>query len=270
LFRFGSRRSARAIHRNVRDGASVDVSESDGVRALHLGSGTIQSAMRLNAPHDLELTYTRGMMMFLLLHPQAKKLLLLGLGGGSIAKFTHHYLPQHTVCAVEINPQVIATARSHFQLPDDDERLQTLEVDGVVYLREHPGEFDVVLHDAYGGQGMAEELSSQDFFDTCAGALADDGLLVVNLWGSDKQFDARLRRIEQSFAQRVLVLPTGHPGNVIVFGFRRAPTELRITTMRENAKKLQAMLKIEFPEFVERLLAHNRHTPSRFTVGAPS
>jgi len=43
---------------------SVDVSESDGVRALHLGSVTIQSAMRIKDPFALELKYTRGMMCF--------------------------------------------------------------------------------------------------------------------------------------------------------------------------------------------------------------
>ncbi|MDR2220571.1 MAG: polyamine aminopropyltransferase [Methylobacillus sp.] len=267
LFRLGPHRFARGIHRNVSADGIVDVSETDGVRALHIDSDTIQSAMRLNAPHDLELTYTRGMMMFLLFYPQARKLLLLGLGGGSIPKFVHHYLPEHTIRTVEINPQVITIARSHFQLPDDDARLQTTEADGIVYLREHPGEFDVVLHDAYGGQGLPEELGSQTFFDTCAEALADDGMLVVNLWGSDKQFDARRQRIERSFEQRVLVLPTGHPGNIVVFGFRRTPSDMRIATLRENAKKLQATLKIEFLEFTERLRDHNRRTPSRLLIG---
>ena len=40
-------------------GDSVDVSETDGVRALHLGSATIQSAMRIREPFALEpVSYT--------------------------------------------------------------------------------------------------------------------------------------------------------------------------------------------------------------------
>ena len=45
MFRIGHR-LARSIHRKFADEGSVDVSESDGVRYLHLGNDTIQSAMR--------------------------------------------------------------------------------------------------------------------------------------------------------------------------------------------------------------------------------
>lgn len=266
LFRLGPRKFARSIHRNVRDGNSVDVSESEGVRSLHLGSSTVQSSMRVKAPYDLELTYTRGMMMFLLLKPQARNVLLIGLGGGSIPKFVHHYLPEHAITAVEINPQVISIARSHFYLPDDDERLRVIEGDGVAYLHAHAASSDILILDAYDSQGLAPELSSQAFFDTCAEALTDDGMLAVNLWGSDKSFDVYLQRIEQSFGYHVLVLPTGRPGNIVVFGFRRSPVDLRWTTLRERAKQLQDELKIEFLEFVEKLRDHNQHTANRLIV----
>ena len=63
---------------------SVDVSESDGVRALHLGSITIQSAMRIRDPFALELTYTRAIMCFLLFKLSIKNVLAIGLGGGSL------------------------------------------------------------------------------------------------------------------------------------------------------------------------------------------
>lgn len=266
MFRLGPRRFARSIHRKVSGGNSVDVSETEGVRSLHLGSDTVQSSMRVNAPYDLELTYTRGMMMFLLFRPQARNILLIGLGGGSIPKFIHHYLPEHAIRTVEINPEVIAIARSHFYLPEDDERLQVIEGDGVAYLHAHAGESDVLILDAYDSKGLAPELSSQAFFDTCAEALTDDGMLVVNLWGSDKNFDIYLQRIEQSFGQRVLVLPTGRPGNIVVFGFRRSPHDLRWASLRERAKQLQDNLKVEFLEFVERLRDHNLHTTNRLIV----
>ena len=66
---------------------SVDVSEMDGVRSLYLGSETVQSAMRVKAPYELELAYSRGMMMFLLFMKQPKDVLMIGLGGGSITKY---------------------------------------------------------------------------------------------------------------------------------------------------------------------------------------
>lgn len=266
MFRLGPRRFARSIHRKITGDSSVDVSESEGVRSLHLGSATVQSSMRVSAPYDLELTYTRGIMAFLLFRPQAREVLALGLGGGSIPKFMHHYLPQLRTRVVEINPQVIAIARSHFHLPEDDERLQVIEADGAAYLREHPASAEVMIVDTFDSQGVPAELSSQDFFDSCAEALGNDGLMAINLWGSDRNFDVYLQRIEQSFGYRVLALPTGRPGNIVVFGFRRSPPELRWTSLRERAKELQDQFGIEFLEFVERLRDNNRNTSNRLIV----
>lgn len=266
MFRLGSKRLARSIHRKVSGDDSVDVSETEGVRSLHLGSATVQSSMRLSAPFDLELTYTRGIMMFLLFRPQAREVLAVGLGGGSIPKFIHRYLPALSTRVVEINPQIVAVARSHFHLPADDERLQVIEADGALYLREHPAGAEILIIDAFDSQGVPPDLCSQDFFDSCTEALTDDGMMAINLWGSDRSFDIYLQRIEQSFGSRVLAMPTGRPGNIVVFGFRRSPSDLRWATLRERAKMLEADYKVEFLEFVERLRDNNLHTSNRLIV----
>ena len=80
-------RVGRRMARSQADSQPVEVAELDGVRSLYLGSDTIQSSMRLSDPDALELAYARGMMMFLLFHAVPKDVLILGLGGGSIAKF---------------------------------------------------------------------------------------------------------------------------------------------------------------------------------------
>ena len=76
----------------------------------------------------------------------------------------------------------------------------------------------------------------------------------------------RLQRIEQSFSRRVLVMPTGRPGNIVVFGFRRAPADLRWNTLRERARALAEDYRIEFLEFVERLRDNNPNTSNRLTL----
>lgn len=244
----------------------VDVSEERGVRSLHLGSATIQSSMRVAAPYDLELTYTRGMMMFLLFGETASRVLLVGLGGGSIPKFIHRYLPELHVTTVELNPDVITAARAQFYLPENDDRLQTLEGDGVEFIANHPDGFDVLMLDAYDAKGLAPDLSSQEFYDSCHRGLTDDGILVVNLWGSDKHFDLYLQRIEQSFDGAVLRLPTGRPGNVVLFAFKRHAGDLRMKTLQERANRLQSKLKIEFNEFLNTLRDYNLHSATRIIV----
>jgi len=257
------RRISRAVHKGMTGEESVDVSEMDGVRSLYLGSETVQSAMRVKAPYELELAYSRGMMMFLLFMKQPKDLLMIGLGGGSVAKYVHHFLPEMKTRVVEINPRIIQVARSHFYLPDDDEKLEVIEGDGVAYLQENSNTADVLLLDIFDSQGVPPEMYNQAFFDTCEASLRLDGMMAVNLWGSDKNFDIYLQRIEQSFHDRVLVLRTGRPGNIVVFGFKRPPRDLRWSTLRVRAKALQENHKIEFLEFVEKLKDENKSTTNR-------
>lgn len=258
MFRFGSFTIPRRI--DHQSGDSVTVSEANGVRSLHLGNSTIQSAMRIKMPYDLELSYTRGMMCYLLFCPQAREVLMLGLGGGSLAKFIWRYLPQVRVTVVEINSRVIEVARSHFLLPPDDERLRVVAGDGAAYVRESlKATVDVLMLDAYAGDGIPQALCAQDFYDSCAIALAEDGMLMVNLWGSDRNFANYLQRIERSFAGRVLVMPVGRPGNIVVMAFRRLPPGLCWETLRERAQQLEDCYPIEFLEFVGRLREHNLH-----------
>jgi len=61
--------------------------------------------MRLSAPDTLELHYTRTMMSFLLFSPQPRRALMIGLGGGSIAKFMRRFMPDTQLTVVEIRPR---------------------------------------------------------------------------------------------------------------------------------------------------------------------
>ncbi len=257
----------KKLHKSVADGNIVEVIEVDGVRSLYLGSMTIQSSMRVKAPNALELAYSRGMMSFLLFSKNVKNALSIGLGGGSVPKYIHAFCPEISQTIVEINPQVIATARSHFYVPDNDGRLNIIEGDGIAYLAASRASADVLMIDAFDALGIPPDFCSQDFFDSCEMALHEDGIFVINLWGSDKNFDIYLRRIEQSFDNRVLMLPTGKPGNIVVFGFKAAfknSPDLRIVNLRERAKMLEFSHKIEFVSFLEKLCEHNPHNHKQF------
>ena len=267
----------RKIHKSVSDFATVEVIEVDGVRSLYLGSVTVQSSMRTKAPLALELAYSRGMMAFLLFTKTAKHVLSIGLGGGSVPKFIHAFCPAITQTIVEINPQIIDTARNHFFVPNNDDRLHIIEGDGLAHLSESQNSADVLMPDvlmidAFDALGIPPDFCSQDFFDSCEATLKHDGIFVINLWGSDKKFDIYLRRIEQSFDDKVLILPTGKPGNIVVYGFKdmrfKAGLDISITQLRERAKTLEAQFEkphaIEFLNFVEKLCDHNPNNNKQF------
>jgi spermidine synthase len=209
-FKFGKRRA---------EDGGLEVTEERGMRTLHLGSPAIQSAMRVSRPWDLELAYTRAMMGFLMFNPMPQDVLMIGLGGGSLAKFIRKQRPQTHVIAVEVDPRVIAAARTHFELPPDDETLSVVEADGALYVRQHPGSAEVILLDGFDAGNQVEALATQRFYAACRRALKPGGMLVVNLWGRDAEFAEYFARLTRAFDGEVGWISVQYKTNVIVFAF---------------------------------------------------
>ena len=92
-----------------KSGPTIAVSDARGYRSLHVGGEAIQSTMKLGDPFALALDYTRCMMAFLLFHPQPREALMIGLGGGSLAKFFHKHLRETRVRVVELDPRIVDT-----------------------------------------------------------------------------------------------------------------------------------------------------------------
>lgn len=244
--------------RSVADAGSVYVMEKSGVRSLHIASDTIQSSMRLARPNDLELAYTRTMMGFLLFSPAPRRVLVVGLGGGSLVKFIYHRMPDTALEVLEINPDVLSIARRFFQVPAPDDRLVIRVCDGGEFMaRAGPG-YDAILVDGYDGVSLVEELSSRAFFGSCLRRLNVGGVLVVNLWGSDRKFNDYLGRIEAEFPAGTLCLPAEKPGNIIAFAFRDPPGNPRWEALAARARELEAHYGLEFGRFVQGLRKMNR------------
>ena len=247
------------VRKPAEDSETAYVSERFGVRSLHIGSDTTQSAMRLARPNDLELSYTRSMMGFLLFVPTPKEVLMIGLGGGSVAKFVYHRLPEARVSVVEVSPQVVAIARQYFHVPEDDARFEVIVTDGADYVARKDVSADVMMVDGYDADAHAEELCSPAFYAACRQRLKARGVLVVNLWGGDKLFTTLLQRIEAAFPDGTLCLPAERPGNVIVFAFRDKPEPFPWKALTARAKSLEKELGLEFARFAENLRKMNRY-----------
>ena len=206
----------------------LEVTEERGTRTLHLGSRAIQSAMRVSRPWDLELAYTRAMMGFLMFNPMPQDVLMIGLGGGSLAKFIRKQRPQTRITAVEIDPRVIAAARTHFELPPDDATLTVVEADGALYVRQHPGSADVILLDGFDAGNQVEALATQTFYAACRRVLKPGGILVVNLWGRDSEFAEYFARLTRAFDGDVGWISVQNKTNVIVFAFTEPGAPARL------------------------------------------
>ncbi|MBI3347359.1 MAG: transferase [Burkholderiales bacterium] len=192
------------------------VYETLDTRAMHFSICEIQSRMQVQHPHALDLAYTRTMMAFLLFVPRPRALAMIGLGGGSMAKFCHRQLPDTRIEVVEINPHVIAL-REQFQVPPDDARFQVRRGDGADFVRETHDRLDVLLVDGFDHEGQPPALCSQAFYDDCRTALRANGLLVVNLHTAHADFQRHAARLERAFDGEVLLVSDRDCSNTIAF-----------------------------------------------------
>ena len=182
------------------------VVESKKFKALYFDSESTQSLMDVQAPIRLVVSYTETMMGFLLFHANPKSIAMIGLGGGSLAKYCHHYLPGASILVLENNSKVIAL-KDKFHVPENSERFRVLEADGAAYLRNTEEKFDVLLVDGYTKLGQAAQLCSEDFYASCLACLNPDGVLVINFSGA-----AGLNQVYQERIDRVF----DHPSVLVV------------------------------------------------------
>jgi spermidine synthase len=212
------------------------VEHSDGTQTLYFSVYDVQSQMRTDRPDDLMLPYTRLMMGFLLFVPSPRHIAMVGLGGGSMAKFCHRHLPEARITVVEINPYVIAL-RDDFQVPTDDHRFQVRLQDAAVYVRSHAAGHDVLLVDGFTGAGLPANLCSAAFYHRCFQMLAPGGTMVVNLHSHHDEFVLHLLRLRDAFHGQVMTVMDDVFGNVIAFaikGFAARPLLANLRTCAET------------------------------------
>ena len=228
------------------------VREDGAAKSLHFTLGELQSRMLLRRPVYLDLDYTRTMMGFLLFRPAPVHIGMIGLGGGSLAKFCHRQLPASRMTVLEINPHVIALRRE-FHVPEDDERFQVIAADGALYLQQEVPGFDVLLVDGFDHQGQPAALCSQSFYDDCFAALTDHGVLVVNLHRDHPDYALLVGRISRSFSGNAVEVMAVEKSNSIVFASRGEAISPRRMSLPQSLSRLDAEARMQLKSELVRI-----------------
>jgi spermidine synthase len=202
------------------------VQETASVKSMMFSDIDIQSRMSVERPDELQFEYTRLMMGVLLFQPQPKRMLMVGLGGGSLAKFCYKHLPDAHITVVEINPHVIALRQS-FHIPDDDARFQVLQMDAADFMAQTDQNFDVVLVDGFDPQGQPEQLCSPQFYSDCRRVLHVGGVVVVNLHRLSAYRDVYVDRLDAAFNGALWVVNAPGTTNCVVFAMHGVSQEVK-------------------------------------------
>ena len=221
-------------------------------RFLHFDLDAVQSAMHLEHPDKLSLAYTRKMMAFLLFNRAPARILLLGLGGGSLAKFCYRRLPRAAITAIEVNPDVIAL-REAFLVPRDDDRFRVVCADGAAYMSHLKRSKDIILADACDRAGVAPGLDAVEFYENARRCLSRGGVFVANMCSDRTGSAAHLLKIRAAFGDQIMTLQVRPNGNVIVLAFKERRPQIDWEQLGTAAVDLRCRFGLDFPRYVKRM-----------------
>lgn len=223
------------------------------MRHLHVGGTAIQSAMHIDDPDGLALAYTRAMMAVLLFQPEPRDAIMIGLGGGSMAKWVYKHLPRMCTVAIEVDFRVVSAAYRMFHLPRGRKRLRVLVGDGAEYVARHPQSADLIVLDAFVNHRQAPSIRTTEFYRAARQALKRDGVLAINFMSDDPGLRAYLRRLADAFDGRLACLRAIGEDNLIVFAFADDPGVITPTSLVGRAITLQRQYELEYRTFAENL-----------------
>ncbi|PCE30640.1 spermine/spermidine synthase domain-containing protein [Burkholderia ubonensis] len=240
------------------------VLETQHAVSLHFDHFATQSFMSLSHPDKLTLDYTCAMMGFLLLQPAPKHICMIGLGGGSLAKFCYRNLPEAAIDAVEISPEVIAL-RDVFRIPADDARFKVVCADGADYVMLEDVRTDVILLDAFVTEGIASRCADLAFFDACRERLTETGVLAINFTDDDPALLLHLERLKAVFGASYAIVRCGDDSNFVAFAWKSGHRMPSRRILLERASLFDFAGELELAATAARLKQGERLDPERLT-----
>jgi spermidine synthase len=178
--------SADIIHEAESPYQTIFISEANGVRRMHVGSLMDRtSAMDLNDPHRHVYEYTAMMMLVSGYVDTPQKILVVGLGGGTVTRALRRLYPDAEITNVEFDPVIVAMARQYFGYAEDD-RMKLAVEDARRWLRGTKERFDVIVLDAYHGGYIPFHLTTREFLELVRDRLAPGGAVCANTWINQK------------------------------------------------------------------------------------
>lgn len=232
----------------------IRIEEDDEARYMYFDR-TLQSAMNLKDPTALRLIYSRYTSLGFTFRPDAKKMLLIGLGGGSIPKKVQKEFPHMEIDAVEIDPEVIKMAKEYFHVKEN-KLLRLHAQDGRLFMARTPHQYDIILLDAYFTDAMPFHLATKEFFQLAQKKLTPNGIIVANLISavtgpSGKITRAFVRTQRQVFPQ-TYVFAARRPDNVSLDTIQNvivvATRDKQRVDIKEIVKRAVALNRGLFPE----------------------
>ena len=217
-----------------------------GLRTLlfERGGGR-QSVVKPGDPDHLELPYARVALAGLALCEEPRRILVVGLGGGSLPMFLRKHYPAAAIDVAEIDPGVVDVAKQFFGFREDE--LTRAHVgDGRQFIENVRQGYDSIFLDAFGARDVPKHLTTQEFLLAVRRALVPSGVVVSNVWrpSANPLHDSMVRTHQEAFDELFILDVPGDVNNILLALPRKQP--LNRSELAQLARKISAVKQFRF------------------------
>lgn len=177
--------AARIVHSETSLYQNILVAQVDTLRCMQFTvrkDQRNQSCVDTRSPRRLVFAYTQMMMAALLVNPLPTRILMVGLGGGSLPRALAELFPDAAIDVVELDPAVFEVAKKYFAFKPSP-HMRVFVQDARVWGKRaaaNPERYDLILLDAYNGDYIPEHLMTREYLRETAALLSDNGVLAAN------------------------------------------------------------------------------------------
>jgi spermidine synthase len=251
----------------------IQVVDDLGIRTLSFNGSKETKMSRMN-PLQGHFEYTEYFHMPWLWNTNMKRVLMIGLGGGSTQRSYQHYYTNVLVDTVELDPVVVRVAKDFFRVnPTPTHRIHTN--DGRIFLRRTTNIYDAILMDAYAttryGSSVPPHLTTTEFFLLARNHLTTNGVLAYNIIGQmqgwNEEFVGSIYRTMHEVFPQVYLFPATESQNVVIIATRSAE-RFDMARVQSQGTALIRSRKVTLPSFATRLKSFESNQPAA-TLRAP-
>ena len=211
---------AQTIHEERSVYRDITVTERFGRRCLlfnvHRGDRN-QTCIFTDGSSRLVFDYTKMSFAGLLLKPDPKRVLIAGLGGGTIPLVLSELFPSASIDVIEIDESVARVANEFFFF--EETGLMRVHInDARVFIKRaalKEEKYDYIVLDAFSGDYIPEHMLTQEFLEEVKQVLTPDGVVVANTFSTSRFYDHESVTYQRVFGELYnFKLPTS--GNRII------------------------------------------------------
>jgi spermidine synthase len=215
----------------------------------------VQSATDLRDPDVLPVAYTRNLPVGLAYPETPRKILMIGLGGGSVSTYLGRAMPELTIDAIDIDPGIIEVAKKYFGIRETP-RIHYIVAAGRAFLEKSSETYDLIVHDAYDGGGVPSRLLTREFYELMRQRLSPGGVIAYNVHDATQLYLPTLKTLSSVFSS-VHLYPSGVGEVIVVATANEAPDD---GVLKARAAALQERHKFRYP--LPQILARRTKLPS--------